>query len=593
MSKDASTEHAESEKQLEQVRNLLLGKDNSRVTASFEKDARRIVADVITEALHDRQQRDNSVDKVIQPFVEDSVKHSVEHNSEQMVSSLYPIVGSLVRKSVAAFLSDFMEKTNQLLENSLTIKGLKWRIKARQSGVSYAQYAASQTFVYRVEHVFLIHRETGLLLNTVALDNENKSDADIVSAMLTAINDFVGDSFLNDDGPKEQLQAVSTDNFNLLIKPGPCALVVAAVTGNPPQKISDQLQLTVENIHSLYLDELNAFDGNNQRFEQTENLLQDCLLSEQKSKPTDKKKIPWFAIALLFIIILFIGYKITNWIKTEKLHTKIMQLDAVPGVIVKQLNIRQFDDITLDVLRDPDAASINQWLSSHDLNEQHFTIIERNYYALDPSILRQRAQRIIAAYPDLSVKWQDSNLILSGLLDITKKEQLHNALAIAGFTAGQNLITDKLQLTSALPMLESREINQQVFDDIIGRIGAIQLNFPVANEVINAEMHASLQRLYQYITQLEPIATALDINFGLLILGSSDNTGNKTTNDIISLQRAKNAADILLRKGINKDKVFVVGLGQIEIPGISSTARTVMFNIIHINQSSITNDIKQ
>ena len=263
-----SAKEAESAQQLDKVRTLLLGKDNSRITESIKRDARKIVAEVITEALRDRQKQDKSVDKVLQPFVEDSVQISVAHNSEQMVISLYPIVGSLVRKSVAAFLSDFMEKTNQLLENSLTIKGLKWRLRARQGGVSYAQYAASQTFVYRVEHVFLIHRETGLLLNTVALDNENKSDADVVSAMLTAINDFVGDSFItNDDRLKEQLQSVSTENFNLLIKPGPSALVVAAVSGNPPQSISDQLQLTVENIHSLYIEELKSFNGDNQQFE--------------------------------------------------------------------------------------------------------------------------------------------------------------------------------------------------------------------------------------------------------------------------------------------------------------------------------------
>ena len=162
MPTDAATDHADSEQQLEKIRTLLLGKENSKVTASIKKDARSLVADVITEALHDRQKKDNSVNKVLQPFVEESVKQSVAHNSEQLVSALYPLVGSLVRKSVAAFLSDFMEKTNQLLENSLTIKGLKWRFKARQSGISYAQYAASQTFVYRVEHVFLIHRESGL-----------------------------------------------------------------------------------------------------------------------------------------------------------------------------------------------------------------------------------------------------------------------------------------------------------------------------------------------------------------------------------------------------------------------------------------------
>ena len=583
MPTDASKE-AESAQQLEIVRTLLLGKDNSRITDSIKKDARKIVAEVITEALRDRQKQDKSVDKVLQPFVEDSVQISVAHNSEQMVISLYPIVGSLVRKSVAAFLSDFMEKTNQLLENSLTIKGLKWRIRARQGGVSYAQYAASQTFVYRVEHVFLIHRETGLLLNTVALDNENKSDADVVSAMLTAINDFVGDSFItNDDRLKEQLQSVSTENFNLLIKPGPSALVVAAVSGNPPQSISDQLQLTVENIHSLYIEELKSFNGDNQQFENTDSQLRDCLLSEQKTATPDKKKTPWFAWGIVLLILLYAGYQSYNWLKSTQLHEKIMQLDAQPGVMIKQLKIHSLDNITLDILRDPDALNITDWLNNNEMNSTLFNLNERNYYSFDPPILRQRAQRIIKAYPNITFTWQNDMLELSGSLEITKTEQLLNALAIAGFTPDKNLSTEQLTLASAMPMLESQQIQQQIFDDLIGRIASLQLNFPVAVETITPEMQLSLQRLYQYIQQLTPIAKALNINFGLLILGSSDNTGNKTANNIISLKRANNAADVLQLKGINKDKMFVLGLGQIEITDISSTARTVMFNVIHIN----------
>lgn len=582
MPTDAATDHADSEQQLEKVRTLLLGKENSRITKSIQKDARSLVADVITEALHDRQKKDNSVNKVLQPFVEESVKQSVAHNSEQLVSSLYPLVGSLVRKSVAAFLSDFMEKTNQLLENSLTIKGLKWRFKARQSGVSYAQYAASQTFVYRVEHVFLIHRETGLLLNTVALEHESKSNADIVSAMLTAINDFVGDSFLSDqEGQKEQLQSVSTENFNLLIKPGPSALVVAAVSGNPPQSISNQLQLTLENIHSLYFDELNRFNGDNEDFNSADNLLRDCLLSEQKEIVAKQKKTPWLAWLIVLLVVIYVGYQSFNWFKSAQLHEKIMQLDSQPGIIIKQLKIKQLDDITLDVLRDPDALNIHDWLKDNALNPAQLTITERNYHSLDQQILQQRAQRIVSVYPNISASWKNHSLMLTGTIDLIKTEQLRNTLAIAGFTEGENLNTEQLNLVSNTPSSTHKEIKQQLFDQLVGRIASIQLNFSVASENITPQMQPSLQRLYLYIQQLTPIAKELNIDFGLLILGSSDNTGNKSTNNILSMKRANNTAEILQRKGIAKDRMYVVGLGQIDIKNISSTARSVMFNVIY------------
>lgn len=257
MQNSTETDQVGSDQQLEQIRSLILGKNSQVVTDSIKKDARNIVGNVLTEALHDRQKKDGSVSKVLQPLVEDSVANSVMHHSDRLVNSLYPLMGSLVRKYVTSFLTDFMEKTNQLIDNSFTIKGLKWRIKAWQAGVSFSQYVASQTFSYRVEHVLLIHRETGLLLSFVDLGKASKGDADLISSMLTAINDFVGDSFLDsEDGLKEQLQTVTTDSFNLLIKPGPSALIAAAVIGHPPQAVSNQLQITLEDIHRLYNNEI-------------------------------------------------------------------------------------------------------------------------------------------------------------------------------------------------------------------------------------------------------------------------------------------------------------------------------------------------
>ena len=585
MHKNTSTDDVESDSQLEQVRTLILGEKNQRVTASIKKEARSLVADVFTEALHDRQKNDGSVNKVLQPLIEDSVQHSVTHNSEGLVGSLYPLVGSLVRKSVSAFLTDFMEKTNQLLENSLTIKGLKWRIKARQAGVSFAQYAASQIFIYRVEHVFLIHRETGLLLNSVNFGEHGYNDADLISSMLTAINDFVGDSFLaNKDGLKEQLKSVSTDNFNLIIKAGPSALVVAAVIGQPPQKVNDQLQQTVENIHSLYIDELNNFNGDNLLFENSKSLLSDCLLSEQKAVKS-KNKTPWLAWFLLLLTIVFSGYHVFLWFQNSKLATKVMQLDLQPGIVINQLDVIDNNHIKLDILRDPDAVKVTDWLEDNKLTITQLNITERNYYSLDPELLNIRAQKVLSRYPSISSTWQNHLLTLSGSLALIQTEQLLKALSMSGFIAGKNLSTEQLQLASPSSLANSTEVKQQLFDDLIGRISAIQLDFTIASEQITPNMQITLQRLFLRVQQLSQLAKDLDISFGLLIIGTSDSSGNKTINNQLSMNRAKNTADTLQAMGLNKDKMYVTGLGEIEITDISNTSRKVMFNVLFVDKA--------
>jgi OOP family OmpA-OmpF porin len=52
-----------------------------------------------------------------------------------------------------------------------------------------------------VEQVFLIHAESGLLLNHVTAADLDTPNADLISAMLTAIQDFVHDSFRPNEGP--------------------------------------------------------------------------------------------------------------------------------------------------------------------------------------------------------------------------------------------------------------------------------------------------------------------------------------------------------------------------------------------------------
>lgn len=326
------------EEMLEALRDIILGKDQHLITEAVRTHARELVANVVVEALHDRQLKDQSVDKILQPVIEQSVERSVETHSDKFVGYFYPIVGSLVRKSVKAFLSDFIEKTNQLLEHSLTIKGIQWRIKAHQANVSFAQYAVSQTYQYRVEHVFLIHRETGLLLKSVNHPDSVQTDPDLISSMLTAISDFVSDSFTQPDAENdEQLETVCTDNYTLLIKPGPHATLVAAITGQAPSHLSEKMQLTMEQIHQLYQTELNKFDGDNAEFEQSETQLADCLIAEEKLEAQAKK--PWMAWVLIFILGMFLAHLGWRVWQSQQIEAQLALMDTQPGYSLQKLNV--------------------------------------------------------------------------------------------------------------------------------------------------------------------------------------------------------------------------------------------------------------
>lgn len=587
MVKNTSSDTDENDKQqLEQLRALILGQDMSLVSNKLKAEARNVVGDVLAEAIHDRQKKDGAINKVLQPLVENSVENSVENNSERMVSSLYPLVGSLVRKSVTAFLTDFMEKTNQLIENSFTFKGIKWRINAWQSGVSFAQYVASMTFVYRVEHVLLIHRETGILLKSVDYDSEIKSDADLISSMLSAINDFVGDSFIADeDGIKEQLQTVSTDSFTLLIKPGPEAIVVAAVSGNPPHAISNQLQLTLEDIHQMYFNELRHFDGDCSNFDNTDGLLRDCLLSEQKADTENKKKTPWFAWIIVGLIIILFSLNLYLWQKEKQLANQIQMLDNLPGVIVKSIHVSSLNDVSVDLMRDPDAINIENWLKENEIEILNLRLNERPFVSLNPEIALLRAKRVIQKYPNVLMQTKDNIIHLSGRIDVIQKEALLNQLFISGFSEGRNLAATRLKTkTSLIKPSNDLSAKLQIFKQIIGRISAAQLNFSVASAEITPDMALTLSHLTENMSHIDRLANELNFDVTLLIMGASDTTGNKAANSNLSIKRAENAATSLNSLGISWKRMFITGLGQIESVSDKSTSRKVIFNVLYASK---------
>ena len=148
---DNGPSSAQYDNSLDKVRELLIGRDEKYVQEIVKRNAKEVVGGIVSEALHERESKDGSVNKVLVPLVEKSLHRSIEANSDKIVGTLYPLVGTLVRKAVSSFLVDFVERTNALIENSLSPKSVSWRFKAWQSGVRYSDYVASQVYQYQVQ----------------------------------------------------------------------------------------------------------------------------------------------------------------------------------------------------------------------------------------------------------------------------------------------------------------------------------------------------------------------------------------------------------------------------------------------------------
>lgn len=568
--------------QMRHIRKLVLGEDGLYVKQTLKDNARELVGEVFSEALHDRERQDGSVNKVLLPLVEKSVEKSVADNSEKFVGYLYPLVGSLVRKSVSAFITELLEKTNTLIENSLTIKGLTWRFKAWQSGVTFSQYAASQTFAFRVEQVFLIHRETGLLLNSVSLGLELEADADMVSSMLTAINDFVSDSFSTNTGKLEQnLDVVRTDDFTLLLKKGPKASVVAAITGNMPQSVANQLQQTLEEIHKLYDKELDNFDGDSIPFNNSEHQLRDCLMTALKPESSSHKR-PWMAWTVVLLVLMGCGFLLAKRWQSHELMNQVRLIDNTPGILLIRIDTLGLEEIQLEVLRDPAALPVQEWLEQKSIDSSRVIHKERAYLSLDPSLIKHKTELAIARYPGVSAEWVNNIPKFKGKLTNLNKLLLQGELAkLVGLNFQVSWLDDLIIEGIQSDAANDPELIRAILDLNIAKIERVSIAFEPGRSDLSEQDVEKLIEIKQQFNNLIEVAEQQELSLGLIIMGASDIVGTASFNKILSQRRADNVMLKLQELGIAANRLSAIGLGVIELKTTKEGARKVLFNVVY------------
>lgn len=572
-----------SDNSLDKVRKLLIGQDDKFIQEKLQHNAKGLVSNVVSEALFERESKDGSVNKVLVPLVERSLHRSIEANSEKIVGTLYPLVGALVRKAVSSFLVEFVERTNALIENSFSPKSVSWRFKAWQSGVSYSEYVASQIYQYQVQQILVIHRETGTLLHSISSDPEKEKDADLISSMLVAINDFVADAFgVTSNESENELGEIKTDDFTLLIKIGPQALLVAAVTGSIPPEVRGTLQKALEEFHQFYQQPLVNYDGDNAPFEGCETILSDCLVSERKEGEGKRSKR---IVGTVVLVAIFASLLILSFMRVSLsiLKSDLHELTPPPGVIVTDVFISN-GRVHAKVLRDPVATNIEQWLVENEINVDKVTVVEEPFVSLNPSLVEQKLEKLINNYPlseSESVtmdKGENRSYLISGTVFTPSAINLDQQInAIPGIEA---LVVD----TSLLSVKAAYEINDSVLQKatlnrLVNKVSSQNVLFATNQEALSEVQLATLEELASDIKQLLKLADSTNTIVNIVVMGASDNSGSSARNRTLSQKRAENVVNSLISLGVESDILIPISLGELPLRN-ASMGRSVMLNVL-------------
>jgi outer membrane protein OmpA-like peptidoglycan-associated protein len=346
--------NASPDEQLIQLRALLMGPDLDALRSRLDDPAIRAeeTSRIIAEAIALRAARGGELRHALQSSIEEALRISVQRDPHVLAGLLFPVIGPAIRNAVASSLSGMLDALDKMLEQSLSLRSLQWRVESWRTGKPFAEIVILRSLLYRVEQVFLIHRQTGLLLRHETAEAAVIRDADLVSGMLTAIQDFVRDSFGSEEG--KELENMQVGDFQVWVAHGPKALLAGVVRGVPPRQLASLIQDRLERIHESMGSALDDFDGDAAPFVAARPILQSCLTGQlARERRRGPRMLYLAAAALALLLIAALGF--FHFRDQRRWSAYLDRLNAEPGIVVTsaQSGLRGH---TIAGLRDPLAA---------------------------------------------------------------------------------------------------------------------------------------------------------------------------------------------------------------------------------------------
>ena len=207
-----------------------------------------------------RESRDEMAE-ALGPVMGDAIRVQIRDSRDEIVEALYPVVGDTVQKSVAEFFRELQRNIDARLPTTMGLAQTLRNLWASMRGVSPGNLAIRDSLPFSVREFFLIQHGSGLLLaHGNATQEEDTTDSDLISGMLTAIRDFAEDSFGQME-TGEELEEIQYGDQRIIIQSGTAVYLATVVTGIEPQGFRLQLRKFMAELNVKHSPALRNFDG--------------------------------------------------------------------------------------------------------------------------------------------------------------------------------------------------------------------------------------------------------------------------------------------------------------------------------------------
>lgn len=546
----SNNNHSPDQDALAELRNLIIGPEQTQLVKLQERlnnpklyaeDLSRVLAEAI---ILTSLQQDKQLTEALLPTVEEAIQASVKKDLNILANAIFPVIGPAIRQAIAVALKATIQSLNQVVDHSFSVQAFKWRLEALQTGKSFAEVVVLRTLVYRVEQVFLIHKKTGLLLQHVVANAVIAQDADLVSAMLTAIQDFVQDSFKVQKG--ELLETLHFGELTICIEQGPEAVLASVIQGNPPKELRFIFQEAIEKIHIKFISELKVFQGDNSPFEASKLYLEDCLQARYKQKQAKPSPFLWILIGAILL-----GLGLWFFVSTQakqRWEAYVEKLNAQPGLVVITAEKRH-GKYFISGLRDPLAVDPITIMQEAKLNPE--TVVSRwePYLSFDSSLIATRAKQLLQPPSTVSLKVDENGILHAD--GTAPRQWILQTQKVVRFIPG---ITQFQEEKLIQKDLEELELSKAKIENEV-------LYFKEGTTQLKRNQNNKLQIIFKEIKKIFDAAPFHNKDVHIQIIGHTNERGLEEKNMFLSQSRAYTVLSILVAKGFKTTALTAVGVG--------------------------------
>lgn len=281
--------------EIEELRRVLL-----KPEALVDKIA-PIIADVLEEQIESSK---DELAEAIAPVMGEALRRQVYQARDDIVDALKPVIGQAINKAVSEAFQELARNIDARLRRSIRPQDTVRRWIARLRGIPESEYRLRELLPFSIRELFLIHRETGLLIQHLSASEETSPDSDLISGMLTAIRDFAREAF--GQGKSGELGAIDYENQRILLESQGAVYIAAVVEGIEPTDFRERLRTVMTRLQEKYYAALKAYDGSDELVLKAArralaSLVEDTQATAKQAQPltTTQKIIMGLLIALL------------------------------------------------------------------------------------------------------------------------------------------------------------------------------------------------------------------------------------------------------------------------------------------------------